>query len=59
MQDKDLPIEYIQGDSFAFKAFTDANNAVLTNIEGKNRWVVLREDGTKYIARPQDAQENN
>lgn len=51
---------YIPGDSLAFKAFIDEQyklqRADLTNIEGKNRWVITREDGTKYIARPISAQ---
>lgn len=45
---------YIQGD---FKEFIDTlyeKGAVsLENVEGKNRWVVTRDDGTKYIARPE------
>ncbi len=51
-----LEIVYIEGDFLAFKAFIDAryadNTVELVGIDGKNRWVITREDGTKYIARP-------
>lgn len=54
-----MEIIYIEGDAIAFKAFIDecyAKKCVeLVGIDGKNRWVITREDGTKYIARPQDA----
>ncbi len=51
---------YIPGDSFAFKAFIDAqgDKAKLTGIDGKNRWVITREDGTQFIARPEEAKPN-
>jgi len=51
---------YIEGDSLAFKAFIDAQGgkAELTNVEGHNRWVIEREDGSKYIARPEEARPN-
>lgn len=48
---------YIPGDQYAFKAFIDTHYAdktvELRGIEGKNRWVVTRPDGTEYIARPE------
>ena len=51
---------YIPGDSLAFKAVVDAhyadNTIELTNVDGKNRWVVTREDGVKYIIRPQECE---
>lgn len=47
---------YIEGDAAAFKAFIDAHYATgtvaLRGIEGKSRWVVTREDGTEFVARP-------
>jgi len=50
---------YIEGDAAAFKVFTDAhyadNTIELRNIDGKNRWVIKREDGTEYIVRPESA----
>lgn len=30
----------------------------LISIEGKARWLITEEDGTKYILRPQSAQEH-
>lgn len=57
MENKDLEIIYIPGDSFAFKAFIDEHykdkTVELVGIDGKNRWVITRPDGTKYIARPE------
>lgn len=54
-----MEIIYIQGDSIAFKAFIDEHYAdksvELTAVDGHQRWVVTREDGTKYIARPEEA----
>lgn len=51
-----MELEYIAGDSLAFKAFIDehykSGTVELRNIEGKNRWVVTREDGSQYVARP-------
>lgn len=46
---------YIEGD---FRAFVDERykdgSIELVGVEGKNRWVVTREDGTKYIVRPNE-----
>lgn len=54
-----METQYIPGDAFAFKAFIDQHykddTVTLENIEGHNRWVITREDGTKYIARPESA----
>ena len=50
---------FIPGDSLAFKAFIDEhykdNSVELRNIDGFNRWVVKREDGTEYVARPEES----
>ncbi len=56
-----MEIIYIEGDSLAFKAFIDAQgtNASLRGIDGKNRWVIKREDGSEYVARPESANEKN
>lgn len=55
-----MEIVYIPGDSFAFKTFVDEHYAdstvQLENIEGHNRWVVTKEDGTKYIVRPEECE---
>lgn len=52
---------YIEGDSMAFKAFIDAhykdNTVELRNIRGRNRWVIKREDGSEYVARPESTRE--
>lgn len=49
---------YISGDSLAFKVYIDefyvSGKAELQSVEGKRRWVITREDGTKYIALPQN-----
>lgn len=49
-----MEIIYIEGDNLAFKAFIHGlgDKAELLGIDGHFRWVVTREDGTKYIARP-------
>lgn len=49
---------YIKGNDAEYVLFIKSlkDKAVLTNIEGHARWVVTREDGTKYIARPESAQ---
>lgn len=63
MEGEELEIVYIPGDSFAFKAFIDShyadNTVELRGINGKNRWVITRPDGTEYIARPEIAKEQN
>ncbi len=54
-----LEIIYIPGDGIAFQNFIAAQgrgvNANLTTIDGNMRWVITREDGTRYIARPEEA----
>lgn len=48
---------YIPGGSADFVVFIDSQRekAELKSIEGHFRWVITREDGTQYIARPEDA----
>lgn len=50
---------YIPGSDLDFVGFIKKQKpaAELTNIEGKARWVITREDGTKYIARPESSKE--
>lgn len=57
---KDLPIEYIQGNSSDFVVFIQSlkDKARLESIDGHARWVVTRDDGTEYIARPIEAKPN-
>lgn len=56
MKNEDLEIVFIPGDALAFKAFIDKHYAdktvELVGIGGKNRWVVTRPDGSRYVARP-------
>ena len=58
----ELEVVYIPGDAMAFKAFIDAhyadNTVELRGIGGKNRWVIKREDGSEYVARPEEAKSN-
>ena len=35
-----------------------ARNAVLDSIDGHMRWIVTREDGSKYALRPESAKNN-
>lgn len=48
---------YIKGGSSDFVVFIKSlgDKAELQGIDGKFRWVVTREDGTQYIARPEEA----
>ncbi len=57
MEDRDLPIEYIKGNSVEYVLFIQGlkDKAELKSVDGHARWVVTREDGSKYIARPEDA----
>lgn len=52
-----MDIEYIKGDNLAFRDFIweQKDKATLTSIDGHMRWVITKEDGTQYIARPQEA----
>ena len=60
VNDENLPIEYISGDSLAFVTHIKSlgDKAILSNVDGHFRWVVTREDGTRYIARPEEAKPN-
>ncbi len=51
-----LEIEYVPGKSPDFVVYIQAlgDKAELSSVEGHARWVVTREDGTKFIARPED-----
>lgn len=55
----ELETEYIKGNDADFVVFIQRlkDKAELKNIGGKFRWIVEREDGSKYIARPQSAHE--
>ena len=48
---------YIKGNNTDYVLFVQGlkDKAELTNIDGHARWVVTRDDGTKYIARPESA----
>lgn len=50
---------YIPGNDADFVVFIQGlrDKAALKSIDGKFRWLVEREDGSKYIARPQSAHE--
>ncbi len=56
---EELETNYVQGTDADFlefiKSFGDKAN--VKSIDGHARWVIEREDGTKYIARPQSAHE--
>lgn len=54
-----LEIEYIKGSAADFVVFIQSlgDKATLKGIDGKFRWVITREDGSKYIARPESAHE--
>lgn len=51
-----MEIEYIPGSSPDFVVFVKSlgNKAQLKGIDGKFRWVITRDDGTEYIARPEE-----
>lgn len=53
-----LLIEYIVGGSADFVVFIQGlkDKAQLCSIGGKFRWVVKRDDGSEYIARPQETE---
>jgi len=55
-----MEIVYIEGNDTDYVLFVKnlKEKAVLTAVEGKQRWVVTREDGTQYIVRPVSAKEN-
>ena len=55
---ENLSVEYIQGNASDFVVFIKSlgEAAQIKSIGGRGRWVVTREDGTQYIARPAEAE---
>lgn len=53
----ELPIEYVAGAGPDFVVYINSlgEAAQLHSIKGYARWIVTREDGSKYIARPIEA----
>lgn len=49
-----LEIVYVpgSGDDFVIFIKTQGDKATWVSVDGHARWVVTREDGTQYIARP-------
>lgn len=60
LNEGDLPVEYVPGGGADFVVFIQGlkNKAQLHSVDGHARWVVTREDGSRYIARPQEANAN-
>ncbi len=56
-----LETEYIPGAGPDFVVFIKSlgDKAELCSIAGRARWVVKREDGTEYIARPIETKNEN
>lgn len=57
---ENLEIEYIPGNAAEFVVFIQnlGDAAQIKSIEGHARWVITREDGMQYIARPWDVNPN-
>lgn len=59
LKEGELETVYIEGDNLAFIQFIAetgrGTNANLASVEGNMRWVITRPDGSRYIARPQEA----
>ncbi len=55
----ELETEYIPGNDADFVVFVQSlkDKAQLKGIDGHFRWVIEREDGTKYIARPNSSKD--
>jgi len=53
MKDTDFEIEYVPADKFVEIARSRPDKRVLTDVDGHQRWVFTREDGTQYILRPE------
>lgn len=55
-----MEIRYIPGAGPDFVVFihSQGDKAQLRSIDGHARWVIIEEDGTEYIARPQEANPN-
>lgn len=51
-----LETEYVPGTATDFIIFIQSlgDKANMKSIDGHARWVITREDGTKYIARPHE-----
>lgn len=60
MNEKELETEYIPGNDADYIVFIQSlgDKAKLVSVEGHARWFVTREDGSKYIARPQKTNPN-
>lgn len=52
-----MDIEYIPGGAPDFIVFIKSlgDKALLKAVDGHFRWVITRDDGTQYIARPEEA----
>lgn len=52
----DLEVVYIEGNASDFVVFIQGlkDKAQIHAIDGHMRWVVTREDGTQYVARPSE-----
>lgn len=48
-----MEIEYVPVADFVNIARSRDDKRALVNIDGHNRWVFTREDGSQYILRPQ------
>lgn len=48
----EFPTEYIPDKDFAVFVKSFKENAELASIGGKFRWVLTKDDGTRYIVRP-------
>jgi len=53
----EFPVEYFDGNETDFVLFVKAqgDKAELAGIDGHFRWVLTREDGSRYILRPAEA----
>lgn len=55
---QDFPIEYVPGGTAEFVIYIKSlgESAQVTSVDGKMRWVVTREDGSRFVARPQETE---
>lgn len=53
-----MEIVYIPGGELDFVTYikTHRSNADLREVDGYYRWIIKREDGTEYIARPSETE---
>lgn len=51
---QDFPIEYVSGGATEFVIYIKSlgESAQVTSVDGKMRWVVTRDDGSRFVARP-------